>query len=106
MIQFTRKDYMTGKVSHDEYYAQFVTEMTKEIVRSSIGMEAILASKDPHFNDIPLKNWDSLHPVILRTSGRDCTDVHWDTLGTSVCIAKCAARMIKAEESSEVPTQD
>lgn len=67
----TRKQYMeeSSKVFreggdtmevHRRYYAQFVNESTVSAVSRHIGLDRLLASTDPHFNDIPLREWDSL----------------------------------------------
>lgn len=68
----TRADYMAGRISHEDYYSQFVTPAILETVAKSIGRDRIKASTDPHFNDIPLHLWD-------RVSG-------WSTLPT---VEKC-----------------
>lgn len=59
MIQFTRADYLAEKVTHEQYYAQFLTEPLLELVQVAFGGR-IAASKDSYFNDIPLKEWDLL----------------------------------------------
>ena len=43
-----------------QYYGQFVTPYVTEVVRTYIGEDIIRASKDVHFNDIPLELWDKL----------------------------------------------
>jgi len=60
-----RKDYLSGKVSHREWYAQFVTSETINRVSLIIGKDRIKASIDPYFNDIPLYEWDA----IVKTYG-------------------------------------
>ncbi len=64
----TREDYMDNKVSHREYYGQFVNDGTKNAVINAIGMDWLLASKDEHLNNIPLKLWDELSGFIFRGS--------------------------------------
>ena len=59
-IKYTRKEYMAGKVSHNDYEAQFVNGEVINYVLRGIGRDRILASKDEHFNDIPLAKWDAL----------------------------------------------
>lgn len=86
--------------AHHAYFAQFVTLGITRIVRSHIGTARIVASSDPHLNDIPLACWDALHPIMRQSVNRALLrDVGegW-SLGTSVCIAKVAARMIQGAE--------
>jgi len=88
---------MGGQISHQDYYAQFVTPAIMNVVRSAIGEKNIKASKDEHFNDIELARWDALssYPVMQAASKplKECGD--FLSLSTVVCIAKAAARIIK-----------
>jgi hypothetical protein len=111
-IMFTRQDYMNTKgtpeeraAAHRRYYAQFVNASIIAQVVRFIGADAIRNSKDPHFNDIALVNWDRLCglkkwqstqqplrplfgplPITFNELGDFCT------LAGLVCIAKEAAR--------------
>jgi hypothetical protein len=62
----TRKDYMDNKISHDEYYSQFVNDGVKQAVLNHIGKDRLLKSKDEHLNDIPIKLWDELTGFSFR----------------------------------------
>lgn len=93
----TRKDYLDGKATHREYYAQFVTEQIRDLVRHGVGIERIKKSTDKHFNDIPLHIWDCLasnnrYALAISKSENGQKDF---SLGSSVCILKEAARQIK-----------
>ena len=92
---FTRADYLAGKCTHSQYYAQFVTRTTKELVKKYIGLDKIKASTDHHFNDIPIKQWDELASggVPRAIAFIDVGD--FSTLAGNICIAKEAARQIK-----------
>lgn len=94
---FTRADYMSGKCTHSEFYAQFVSDATKQALLRSIDRETILASKDPHFNDIPLVEWDNCARggVPSAIAFKDVGDFR--SKAGDVCILKEAARQIKAE---------
>lgn len=98
MIMIDRKEYMDGKVTHREYYAQFVNPVVKSYLLSQISLKEILASKDPHFNDIPLHRWDRLPKVMIHKL-REAGDVNADTLSNKVCIYKEAARQIRETEA-------
>ena len=104
----TRKQYMDGEVSHEDYFAQFVTDRIRNVVLLYIGKGAIRESLDEHFNDIPLHLWDRIY--LRNHGGKEVID----TLGISplfqetgeivsqsvmVCVLKAAARQIKAEVS-------
>ncbi len=96
IIQFTRADYMAGKCTHREYYAQFVTPFIRATVAESIGTERIRASKDPHLNDIPLARWDELAGGIRTGLRADALRAAGDfpSLAAAVCILKEAARQV------------
>lgn len=102
---FTRKQYMNHECSHSEYYAQFVTEGVIRCVAQAIGKDRIMASRDNHFNDIPLKQWDSLNGAMKSLCNqkakkeaepiKDNPHAFMWSLSDAVCIAKEAARIIK-----------
>lgn len=97
---YTRKDYLNGKCSLDDYYSQMVTDGTKQMVTQRIGLKRLLAITDKHLNDIPLKEWDML---ALPVSGHAATVLKdagdYPTLGGAVCIVKTAARMVIKENT-------
>jgi hypothetical protein len=99
-----RKEYMDGSSKaadtfawHNDYYKQFVTPELIVHVCRRIGMERILRalnSGDKHMNTIPLGEWDAMHqwmPPITRAKRKELGE--GNSLGATVCIAKCAARM-------------
>jgi len=90
----TRQDYLDGKISHREYYGQFVTDSIKKTVLQFIGRKKIVLSQDDSFNDIPLARWDDL--PTLAPSGLLMHEAgDYLTLAGKVCIYKEAARQIK-----------
>lgn len=60
----TKTEYLDGKISHREYYAQFITPKMIERVKTYIGVDVIKASTDEHLNDIPMELWDGLSGII------------------------------------------
>lgn len=98
---YTRAEYMrdaqhegpTPHSAHRRYFGQFVTPGTKHRVLSVIGLERLMASTDPHFNDIPLSLWDGMAPL-LPGSGSFEKAGDFYTLANGVCLAKEAARQI------------
>ena len=89
----SRADYMNDLISHDDFYAQFVSSSTIENVKRFIGIDNIKASTCEHFNDIPLKNWDRLPKICSKELLDLCGETY--TMATHVCIMKNAARQIK-----------
>lgn len=92
MNKFTGSDLLKNTCTHRQYYAQAVTPSIIKFVVRIIGAKAILQSTDEYFNDIPLRNWDKLHPVINSRHRLD-----WHSISTSICIAKEAARQYKEQ---------
>lgn len=96
----TRKGYMSGTCTHDEYYAQFGKHLVLTVSRY-IGATRIKESKDPSFNDIPLKLWDELAPFVRSQVGRMLAEANGTggiSLSDCVCAAKSAAKMIREGE--------
>lgn len=70
-IRVTRREYMnkdvptasgslSGKDKHNEYWSQFVSLCIINNVAKHVGIGWIAKSTDTHFNDIPLRIWESL----------------------------------------------
>lgn len=90
--------------AHRKYYGQFVTDRIKTLVLQNISRKKLLASTDPHLNDIPLRLWDNIVSTRLITSDiarqlKECGD--WLSLGTGVCILKEAARQIIEDQKGK-----
>lgn len=98
VMAFTRQQYMARECTHQEYYAQFVTPSIRGLVAAYIGTDMIKRSTDPHFNDIPLRLWDSLQDCIRPAIAAKMRELDKGGISLSdcVCVAKQAAREIKA----------
>ena len=99
-IKYNRKDHMSKKCTHREFYAQFITPLVKDLVRRLIGKKSILRSTDEHLNDIALSRWDSLHTPIRQIVGKMVREANGNSghsLSDSVCVAKEAAKQIKED---------
>ena len=93
--QHTRKDYMDKRCTHREYYAQFVTDGTRQAVARSIGLDTLFGSRDANLNDIPLKRWDNLMGILTSSVNQGLHAVgDYPTLAGKVCIAKEAALQV------------
>lgn len=78
----------------DEHRAEYAesgkSEGLRSLVRTHIGMTALLASQDPHLNDIPLHHWDLIAGYFSRPAGKN-------SLGERVCALKEAGRQLIEE---------
>ena len=84
---------------HREYYAQFVSQHSINAVAQRIGHDAIMASTDRHFNDIPMCHWDKANTWLpIATTFKSMGD--FASLSGYVCIAKEAARQYKESQES------
>jgi hypothetical protein len=101
-IQFTRRDYVyDNKCSHDEYYAQFVTESVKRLVLSKWSATKIKESfaVDHNLNNLPLAQWDRLAEILsmnhdLMRKLAEANGSGGTSLSDRVCTLKRAARAI------------
>ena len=100
-LTYSRKDYFDGKANpyaaHRRYYGQFVTQRERDLVQDYIGIDILLGSTDPHFNDIRLAKWDALHRAVHASTWqamRAAGDNGPVSLSNSVCLFKEAARQV------------
>jgi hypothetical protein len=100
---WTRKEFVDGVCTLDEYYAQYIGKSYPTYVANWIGPERILNSTDPHLNDIPLKEWDMV-PMPLGVDKKMREQKDWLTLAGSTCLAKTAARMFKEQTTDASET--
>lgn len=81
-----------GQEVHHAYFSQFVDERVTGIVLDTIGADALLASRDIHLNDVPLRLWDNLiFPWHMEKRIKEAGDNL--SLSTKVCVYKTAARL-------------
>jgi len=98
---YTRKDYLNGACTHQQYYSQLVRPALVQQVKDAFGIKTLTSSKnDGHFNHISLDRWDSL----AFYSRHMPNEIEWKmvedfpTQAGLVCIAKQAARMAVEQE--------
>jgi hypothetical protein len=124
----TRSEYMASlpkygtpesEAHHRAYYSQFITPAVKARVLAAFTRDELRAAfaLDPHFNSIPLGEWDKLSTNKLSTihhagGGMSCNYLPADaralmrkagegnSASSGVCVTKEAARQI-AEETQE-----
>ena len=92
-----RKDYMSGKVTHKDYFEQFVDEEILTLTQAVIsGYDLGKKLKaDKYLNNIPMRFWDAgvhLLPHSTRVKLEEAGD--FLSLSTGVCILKAAARLL------------
>jgi hypothetical protein len=99
---------MNKEISHNDYYAQFITDATKKYILSELTVEQIkesIYSGDEHLNEIkiPFNNmgiggswWWDYSPINLNLA-RKLKEVGENSLpsrSTRTCIGKAAARIL------------
>lgn len=105
-VRFTRNDYMSKRCSHTEYYGQFDSSAVRCAILRVIPMSDLMASRDPHMNDIKLSHWDNiqLDGETLRklTIANGHADVRHYVYAESdiVCLTKTIASHMVAEMSA------
>lgn len=114
----TRRQYMQrASVSHDDYYAQFVTQQTLDHVNAAFEVETlgVALDADRHLNSIPLNRWDAIAHRPTEAKGfvatlpmnRAAIAAAGETVTRAVlvCIAKRAARMLVEQQMSQSAVQ-
>lgn len=97
---FTYNDYLAGKCTHREYYAQFVTESAKSAVASMVDIKKLavdLANGDIHLNErySCVKVWDKLlTPYHLKRDAIRDIKNNRASQADLVCVAKEAAKQL------------
>jgi hypothetical protein len=98
---YTRKDYLDGKCTHRQYYAQFVNTEVKRLVRRRWTVERLQKYfAEPERHKIPLYKWDALGLPLSAVHALEQAGDYY-TLAGQVCILKEAARQIVEESTLE-----
>lgn len=87
---FTRKQRLAEECTHREYFGQFVTPALTSYVVAQIGGDRLLASTDPHLNDIPLQEWDDMQMAVRNMIGTPMAKIGITGISLSDCV--CAAK--------------
>lgn len=95
-VKWTRSEYLDKVCTHREYWAQFVTPYIKRLVETRFGSR-LLSSRDPHFNDIPLDEWDRINTPSLFAIDENGDGKRFYSLSNGTCIMKEAATQIVEE---------
>jgi len=93
-----RVDYMSGKVTHREYHAQYVTWKTREVVLAYF-KKRLFESKDSYFNDnTRLEEWDSLIPYLTSYPDK--------SKASCVCVLKEAGNQLRDRYLNNIKGDD
>ena len=87
------------KHPHQEYYAQFVTDEIKNLVKNKFGIRNLVNAHkvDPNFNNIPLKRWDSFG-YLMEYLDRDlikATGQGYSNAGACCVLKEAALQLVK-----------
>lgn len=89
---FSRKQYVNGDCSHQQYYGQLVNDRTIRVVVSRLGKNRLMSGQK-----IPLAEWDRFSCILpLALPFGALGD--YPTLCGWVCVAKEAARQFVESE--------
>jgi len=96
-VRHTRKDYMEKKVSHHDYYKEYVelADIRPQSIPFSVEELEEALNKDKNLNSIALRKWDSIGSRFNTSKVHKISKLKgsWVSQATLVCIAKTAARM-------------
>jgi hypothetical protein len=103
----TYNEYMKDSENlHHDFFAQFITEQTKQFVKTRIGIDKLKSSKCLYFNDIIKHNsgggwlWDA--SPFNTTLAKEAGMIHINTPSVHTCVGKACARiLLKMEIENE-----
>lgn len=92
----SHKDYLDGKISHRDYYRTLGQAIGLTANDVPFGAEEICASKDEHFNDLPLAKWDAQHfNVMNKVKAAHRTEITGWSISKTVSCLKTIAQDIR-----------
>lgn len=98
MEAYTAEQYRRREVSHHEYYLSVAMHSGITAARFSEDMKRrILASTDPHMNDVPLRLWDAFYGYAYAVEVHE-NSTRTKSLSSTVCAYKAVAREWKAAQ--------
>lgn len=96
VVKYTRADYMGRKVSHQEYYGQFVTAGVLQNLWNTFG-EEIVKSLDPYFNDIKISRFDVMGLPAKVWNAYQTAESNSGSPAGRVCILKAGCAILRDE---------
>ncbi len=85
-----RKRYMNSELNHQEFYSWLANKIGITIEDLTVTTDKLLKSKDPSFNDIPLRQWDKMDSFVRRAAY--AAGMKSWSLSDTVCTTKAVAR--------------
>ena len=89
-VRFTKKAYMAGECTHEQYYAQFITDDGIHMVQRSTAFKRMIKKGSKDTSSVEVQIWDLIgtdgEAVTLLKSMGDC----W-SMSAAVCINKAIA---------------
>ena len=106
-VRFTRYDYLSKQCTHAEYFGQFGSPAVRRAILRVIPMSDLMASRDPHMNDIKLSRWDNirldgeaLRKLTIANGHADASGHYVYAQSDIVCLAKEVAKRMVIEQLS------
>ena len=95
--RYTREQYMNKEVDHQAYYLDVAAHsgITHRLLPQKM-LQEVLASTDPHLNDVPLHKWDRVAAVIQAVEVYN-NERRVTSLAGTVCALKAVAREYQQE---------
>lgn len=96
---YTRKQYLDGECTHEDYYNQFCDSWTETVILSRYNIRFLREkfSDDENLNNIPLALWDNMaYGLMMSLELNKKMRKHGDypTVSGCVCILKQSVRNI------------
>lgn len=99
---FTRQQYLNKECTHQQYYAQFVTEYIKTQILTVFTPAELKASTDPYMNDLPRARWDLIVNSTTPTSKlKEACKPHNVSQSDINSVVKEAARQLQQELNNQ-----
>lgn len=93
---FTRKDYMSGKCSHQDFYAQYITMSIRRFVENRYTVEFLRKcyAEDEHLNNLGM-NWMNIFDSFTRAIAPELATMNLAIEGSrsySLSMGTCAIK--------------
>lgn len=99
VLKRERARYLAGEISHDDYYLWLAKQVGVYTAMVPFTPSELLSSTDPYFNDLPLRRWDSRHPIVIAQAHR--LGLPWSQSDTVCCLKAVARRAVNQLREEE-----
>ncbi len=102
----TRKNYMDGLITHDEYYCGLADVIGRRaierLIPAAVDEVRTALKTDPHLNNIPLCKWDREDPFVRAMAYGNLiepiTGSRGWSLSDTVCVLKAVAKRLAEQQ--------